>query len=80
MKKIKIYSKQDCPMCKMTKKVLDKDGVDYEVVDLSESNDETQKHLTYLKEELGYSSLPVIVLADNTHFNGFQPAKLKGLK
>lgn len=80
MEKIKIYAKQDCPMCKMTKKVLDKDGVDYDVIDLTEINDETKVHLTYLKEQLGYSSLPVIVLQDGTHFNGFQPTKLKGLK
>lgn len=69
--KITIFSKNNCMQCKMTKKLLDKEGADYQEINI----DERPEMIDYVKD-LGFSAVPVIKAGDII-FSGFQPAKLK---
>jgi glutaredoxin-like protein NrdH len=70
---ITVYSKPACPQCNMTKKVLDKAGLEYSVVDLTQDAEATA-----LVTELGYSSAPVVVAGDQ-HWSGFRPSMIETL-
>ena len=69
--KITIFSKNNCMQCKMTKKLLDKEGADYQEINI----DERPEMIDYVND-LGFSAAPVIKAGDII-FSGFQPAKLK---
>ena len=69
--KITIFSIYNCMQCKMTKKLLDKEGADYQEINI----DERPEMIDYVKD-LGFSAAPVIKAGDII-FSGFQPAKLK---
>ena len=69
--KITIFSINNCMQCKMTKKLLDKEGADYQEINI----DERPEMIDYVKD-LGFSAAPVIKAGDII-FSGFQPAKLK---
>ena len=64
-----VYTKPNCQPCRMTKLALDKQGISYTVVDLTE----TPAALTYVQDELGYSSAPIVVIDDHNHWAGFRP-------
>lgn len=56
----------------MTKRALDAKGVAYVEVNLREN----EAAMTYVQDELGYSSAPVVVVEDETgddHWTGFRP-------
>ena len=69
--KITLFSKNNCMKCKMTKKLLDKEGADYQEINIDEQPD----MVDYVKS-LGFTSAPVIKAGDIS-FSGFQPSKLK---
>jgi glutaredoxin-like protein NrdH len=69
-----VYTTPTCPQCEMTKKVLTKGNVSFEVVDLS-TNSEA---MAYVKEELGYTAAPVVV-AGTQHWSGFRLGALDTL-
>lgn len=69
--KITIFSKNNCMQCKMTKKLLDKEGADYQEINIDERPD----MIDYVKD-LGFSAAPVVKAGDII-FSCFQPAKLK---
>lgn len=71
---VTVYTTPTCPQCEMTKKVLTKGNVNYEVVDLS-TNPEAMKYVT---EELGYVAAPVVV-AGTQHWSGFRHGALQNL-
>ncbi|AIN17009.1 MULTISPECIES: redoxin NrdH [Yersinia] len=68
-----IYSKPDCVQCNATYRALDKQGITYQVVDLTED----QQALDHVKS-LGYQQVPVIVAGDE-HWSGFRPDKINAL-
>jgi glutaredoxin-like protein NrdH len=68
---ITLFSKNNCMQCKMTKKFLEKEGADYQEINI----DEHPEKIEYVKS-LGFSAAPVIE-SENLVFSGFQPAKLK---
>lgn len=75
---VTVYSKPNCPQCKMTYLALSKAGITYEVVDVTEH----APALIYITEELGYSQAPVVVVNSDleNHWSGFRPDKISGLK
>jgi glutaredoxin-like protein NrdH len=73
MYEIKVYTKENCPQCKMTKKVLDDLGIKYVEIDV-EDNEIALEHLS----DMGFQSLPVVEFG-NEAFSGFQPNKLEEL-
>lgn len=62
-----VYSKPNCPQCDMTKKELDRLGIKYKVVDLTQDHEA----LTRLKD-LGYRQAPVVE-AGNYVWSGYKP-------
>ncbi|OWF80360.1 redoxin NrdH [Yersinia alsatica] len=68
-----IYSKPDCVQCNATYRALDKQGIAYQVIDLTEDS----QALSHVKS-LGYQQVPVIV-AGEEHWSGFRPDKISAL-
>lgn len=72
---VTVYTKPNCPQCSMTKKQLDKLGIDHDTVDVTQDPD-AHAYVT----GLGYSSAPVVVVNDGeAHWSGFRPDHLRGL-
>ncbi|QWW19543.1 glutaredoxin-like protein NrdH [Schaalia sp. 19OD2882] len=68
---ITVYSKPRCPQCDATYRVLDKQGIEYTSVDVSQDSDA----LEYIKG-LGHQQAPVVVAGDD-HWSGFRPDRIK---
>lgn len=71
MEKITVYSKPSCVQCNMTYRALDAKGIDYDIIDLTES----PAALEYVKD-LGYMQAPVVVVDDQDHWSGFRPDQI----
>jgi glutaredoxin-like protein NrdH len=71
--KITVYTKPACVQCNATYKALDKQGLDYEVVDIT-TTDEAREYVL----ALGYLQAPVVVV-DDDHWSGFRPDRIKAL-
>ncbi len=69
-----IYSKPDCVQCNATYRALDKHGIAYEVIDLTED----AAALGQVRA-MGYQQVPVIVAGDD-HWSGFRPDKISALR
>lgn len=76
MNRIKLFTKESCAACKMTKRVLTEAGVsfDEEFVDVR-NNTQTLDSLRLA----GFRSFPVVLLDGDydTGISGFHPPKLK---
>ena len=70
---ITVYTKPACVQCNATYKALDKQGLDYEIVDISEVPEARDYVMA-----LGYLQAPVVV-ADGEHWSGFRPDRIKAL-
>ncbi|MDN5601629.1 MAG: glutaredoxin-like protein NrdH [Brachybacterium sp.] len=70
---ITVYSKPLCVQCDATKRALNKAGVAYDVVDITEDADA----LATVKS-LGYVQAPVVITSED-HWSGFRPDKIKAL-
>ena len=73
MTSIAVYSKPACVQCTATKRALDKQGIEYEIFDVSVD----EKALATVKE-LGYLQAPVVITGDD-HWSGFRPDKISEL-
>lgn len=70
---VTVYTKPSCVQCTATYRALDSQGIEYEIVDLSED----PAALETVKE-LGYRQAPVVVTG-NEHWSGFRPDKILGI-
>jgi glutaredoxin-like protein NrdH len=68
-----LYTTPGCPQCMVTEIALEKNGVQYDVVDLS-TNPEALERV----KAMGYMQAPVIE-TDDDHWSGFQPDKIAAL-
>jgi len=71
---VTVYTTPTCPQCEMTKKVLTKGNVNFNVVDLSTDSEA----MSYVKDDLGYAAAPVVV-AGARHWSGFRLGALETL-
>ncbi|MBC7299893.1 MAG: NrdH-redoxin [Nocardia sp.] len=74
---ITVYTLPACIQCEFTKKLFDKAGATYAVVDLAD-DPRSRAQLA----DLGYTTAPVVVVADSdsddlTHWAGFQPDRIR---
>ena len=69
---VTVYTKPACVQCTATKKALDRAGVDYETVDISMDADARDYVMA-----LGHLQAPVV--AQDEHWSGFRPDRIKGL-
>jgi len=72
-----LYSKSDCVECDKAKRVLDINGISYEIIDVQNDTDMIKKFI-----ESGHRSLPVFFV-DGSYFSGIDSLlnvikKLKG--
>ena len=70
---ITVYTKPACVQCNATYKALDKEGLSYEVVDITEVPEARDYVMA-----LGYLQAPVVVV-DGEHWSGFRPDRIKAL-
>ena len=67
---ITVYSKPACVQCTATTRELDRKGIPYKYVDLTE--DESAMDTV---KDLGYMQAPVVI-AGEEHWSGFRPDKI----
>lgn len=70
---VTVYTLPACVQCDSTKRVLTRNGVEYQEVDLSQDADALS-----MVRELGYTAAPVVMSGDD-HWSGFRPDKLATL-
>lgn len=70
---ITVYSKPSCVQCDATYRALNKQGLEYEVVDITVDAEALEN-----VKALGYQQAPV-VFAGGDHWSGFRPDKIKAL-
>lgn len=70
---VKVYSKDNCGSCMITKNFLKMKGIPFIDIDITKDKDAT----SYIAS-LGYRTLPVVV-SDHGHWSGHNPAKLSNL-
>ena len=70
---ITVYTKPACVQCNATYRALDKQGISYDIVDITEQ----QEARDYVMA-LGHLQAPVVV-AGTEHWSGFRPDRIKAL-
>lgn len=70
---ITVYSKPACVQCTATTRALDRQGIDYTVVDVSADADAFA-----LVQGFGYRQVPVVI-AGEQHWAGFRPDMISAL-
>jgi glutaredoxin-like protein NrdH len=68
-----VYTKPACVQCDQTKKLLDKNGIEYTTIDISKDQEAFEKIVT-----LGFMSAPVVISGDDS-WAGFQPDKINSI-
>lgn len=69
---VTIYTTPSCPGCEATKRALNKAGVAYDAIDLSERPD-----LVEAFKQQGFGQSPIVETQDGDRWSGFNPSKLK---
>jgi glutaredoxin-like protein NrdH len=70
---ITVYTKPACVQCNATYKALDKQGLDYDIVDITEVSEARDYVMA-----LGYLQAPVVV-AGGEHWSGFRPDRIRAI-
>lgn len=74
MSLITVYMKPACVQCSATFKALDKQGIEYRKIDVTE-NPEAREYVM----SLGYLGAPVVYASPTVHWSGFRPDRLARL-
>lgn len=74
MFRITVYTKPACVQCAATFKALDKRGIEYQKIDVTE-NPEARDYVL----SLGYLGAPVVYVSPTEHWSGFRPDRVAGL-
>ncbi|WP_106797753.1 glutaredoxin-like protein NrdH [Rhizobium sp. H4] len=70
---ITVYSKPACVQCTATYRALDRLGVDYDIIDISQDAEALDR-----VRSLGYMQAPVVI-AGERHWAGFRPDMISAL-
>lgn len=70
-----VYSMPHCPQCDATVKILEDNKIEFTKIDMSTDDDALEK-----VRSMGYRAAPVVVAAEDDHWSGFRPDKIKTLK
>lgn len=71
---VTVYTKPDCVQCNATFRAFDKQGITYEVRDVTQDQD-AYDHIT----GMGYQQAPVVE-AGAQHWSGYRPDRIKQLR
>jgi glutaredoxin-like protein NrdH len=76
--RIRVYTNPDCVQCDTTKRYLDRHGIRYDTVDLSQDPISLD-----MVQSLGYAQVPVVYLESKQlgvkHWSGFRSGELANL-
>ena len=76
MSKVTVYTKKPCPQCDMTKKLMTREGIEFEEADLMADPELLEK----FKAE-GLLQAPIVVIGnDGRRWSGFRPDLIEELK
>lgn len=70
---ITVYSKPACVQCTATAREMDRKGIPYQYVDITEDTSALA-----VVADMGYKQVPVVVAGDD-HWAGFRPDKIGAL-
>lgn len=70
---VTVYTKPACVQCSATYRALEKKGVSYRSVDITQDAEALERI-----KAMGYMQAPVVV-TDNDHWSGFRPDKIETL-
>lgn len=70
---VTVYSKPRCVQCDATTRALNKMGISYQTIDLTQDSQSLEFVLS-----LGYQQAPVVV-AGESHWSGYRPDQIKAL-
>ena len=70
---ITVYTKPACVQCNATYRALDKQGLDYDVVDITEDSDAREYVMA-----LGHLQAPIVVAGED-HWSGYRPDMISQL-
>lgn len=70
---VTVYTKPACVQCNATYRALDKKGIAYQSVDISQDAEALER-----LKALGYMQAPVVV-TEQDHWSGFRPDKIEEL-
>ena len=70
---ITVYTKPACVQCNATYRALDKQGLEYDVVDITEDSDAREYVMA-----LGHLQAPIVVAGED-HWSGYRPDKISQL-
>jgi glutaredoxin-like protein NrdH len=70
---ITVYTKPSCVQCEQTKKLLTKNGLEFETVDITQDTEAYDKVVA-----MGFLAAPVVIAGEDS-WAGFQPEKINGL-
>jgi glutaredoxin-like protein NrdH len=68
-----VYTKPACVQCEQTKKLLDRNGVKYDLVDITKDTAAYDKIVA-----MGFMAAPVVISGDDS-WAGFQPDKINAI-
>ncbi len=68
---VTVYSKPMCVQCDATYRALDKQGLGYQSIDVTQD----AEALEFIKS-LGYQQAPVVMAGDD-HWSGYRPDRIK---
>jgi glutaredoxin-like protein NrdH len=71
-----VYTNPNCVQCEMTKKFLDKEGIEYTVENL-QSDENYEKLVEFVNQ--GFKAAPIVV-TDTETWSGYKPDKLGAIK
>lgn len=74
MTNITLYTKDNCPQCKMTKRFLTDKNISYSEVNI----DSEPQYIDWLKDQ-GHRSVPVVTASEDVTIVGFRPDQLRAL-
>lgn len=76
---VTVYSTPSCQQCRMTYLHLDKLGIEYTAVDLTDPKN--TELLTWVTDELGYNAAPVVVVDQDpeNHWSHYRPDRIAKL-
>lgn len=70
---VKVYTTPVCQQCNMTKKLLDKNEIEYEVIDLTEHPEKLEEF-----KAQGFAAAPIVTAGDKI-WSGFRHDKITDL-
>jgi glutaredoxin-like protein NrdH len=65
-----VYTKPNCVQCEQTKRYMEKNGIEYDTVDITEDQEAFEMVLG-----MGFKSAPVVITPTDS-WSGFRPDKI----